>query len=333
MQCCLIVGDSATFSDSLLREDIYGVSSAIKRARERCWNSDAYFLSPNLKSQSCAGLWDLQKIRRLKSTYFCDQWEKHLMYSSLQMSASMSTENEVGEVRPLTHDELGRNRKSNPPSSIRNKHYDSLNNDVKWNYNSIYLSLAAALIGSLMVITGCCYIVTHVPPGVCREHLFRILKSLLSMENVGAAPCEMRFAVAEKWYAEQPSETSHVTVQYFWFYPLFPSYLLADIKSTLKWTAGPQQKPRPDLNTVRQHVLPVCWQVSHSFRRDSLNWAHCLYSVCSPSLRANLHLIKNSVKISQVSLRQEFSRDYILSLRCFTVPLCQVNRPLLHNSS
>ena len=53
------------------------------------------------------------------------------MYSSLQMSASMSTENEVGEVRPLTHDELGRNRKSNPPSSIRNKHYDSLNNDVK----------------------------------------------------------------------------------------------------------------------------------------------------------------------------------------------------------
>lgn len=50
------------------------------------------------------------------------------MYSSLQMSASMSTENEVGEVRPLW---LGQNRKSNPPSSIRNKHYDGLNNDVE----------------------------------------------------------------------------------------------------------------------------------------------------------------------------------------------------------
>lgn len=36
MQCCLIVGDSATFSDTLLWEDIYGISSAVKRARERC---------------------------------------------------------------------------------------------------------------------------------------------------------------------------------------------------------------------------------------------------------------------------------------------------------
>lgn len=36
MQCCLIVGDSATFSDRLLWEDIYSVSSAIMRAREGC---------------------------------------------------------------------------------------------------------------------------------------------------------------------------------------------------------------------------------------------------------------------------------------------------------
>ncbi len=58
---------------------------------------------------------------------------------------------------------------------------------------------------------------------------------LLSKEKIWLTPSQIRFDVCDKWYAGQPSEASHISVQYLWFYTTFSSRHINLLTSNLPW--------------------------------------------------------------------------------------------------
>lgn len=93
----------------------------------------------------------------------------------------------------------------------------------------------------------------HICNLTCTEHLLGILKSFLSMENMWLTASETRFDMGDKWCAVQPSEASHITVQYFWFYT---TCRINSLALNLPWNEL-RAPTEPDLNTVWQNLLLV----------------------------------------------------------------------------